>query len=1294
VTKLDTENPEYQVALFLSVAGPDALEIFNGLDLSEDEKKNLKVIIEKFDRFAVGETNEIYERYQFYTREHKDNENIETYIASLRILAQSCGFCECARSNLIRDRIVIGIRDNTVRKRLLREKKLTLTTCIEICKAAEATKDYAKQIDRPDLSQYAESETVNRLQNSFRKDTLDKKDEFMNRTMIKDCHFCGGSHERNKEKCPAYGQQCRKCGRNNHFSKACKSKKISPVHGVSTSFAQDGGDLQQASIDGKWVNSVQCTIAAVGEELSNEILAEMVVDKNETPVVFQVDSGATVNIIPVKYVDSSTLMKTNQVLKMWNKSSLIPLGTTKILIKNPANGNVYDVNFFVTSTDASLTPILGYKVAKQMGLITVNTNNFWHPKVHNVSELFSSTTADIFDEFDDVFNNEKIGCFPGPTVRLEIDEAVRPTVIPTRTVAIPLREKVNRELDQLVAKDVIVKVDKPTDWVSAIVIVNKKNTDEIRLCIDPKPLNKALKREHYKQETLEDILPELNGARVFSTLDLKSAFWHCELDYDSSMLTTFGTPFGRFRWKRLPFGLNVSSEIFEKKLYQALEGLRGVKMLRDDILVSGYGNTDEEAKKDHDRNMHELLKRCRQMNIKLNKDKAKIALPEVKFMGHILTKNGMKVDKERLQGIQDIPTPQDKAAVQRFIGIMNYISRFIPNLSDILKPLNELTHKDSMFLWDENMQQAFDKAKELAMDTKTLKFYDVSKPVIIQSDSSESGLGAVILQEGQPVAYASRALSNAETNYAQIEKEMLSVVYALQKFDYFVKGKKVTVQNDHKPLEIISKKTLDKAPKRLQKMLLAAQQYEYEIIYKPGKEMYLPDTLSRAYAVNKNQKSQPFEFVLAMESLSIRPNRLEELRRSTDEDKTMQELKYRILNGWPDKKEDLPEEIRGYHTIRDELTTLNGLLFKGERILVPYTQRKILKEKLHESHMGVESCLNKARLSLYWPGMTSEIKDYISSCEICLKNSSTQQKEEIIQHDFGSYPWQFVGVDFLKFDSANFVIIVDYYSNFIEVEKVENLTAYQVIGKLKSQFARHGIPEKLFSDGGPPFNSVEFREFCSVWEIKHELSSPTHAKSNGKAESGVKTIKNLFKKAKLSNTDVYLCVLDQRNTPQKDMKYSPSQMLMSRHGRTLIPLNESLMAPKSISSEEMKKRIETKQLKQKIYYNKNSKNLQELKPKDIVFVQPRDLKRELWKKAVVQEKINNRRYKIRMNDKFYIRNRVYLRLAGAKPMPDENDFDELEDFPANDQAVDVQSDDSSRTRYGRVIKQPDRFGYK
>ena len=379
-----------------------------------------------------------------------------------------------------------------------------------------------------------------------------------------------------------------------------------------------------------------------------------------------------------------------------------------------------------------------------------------------------------------------------------------------------------------------------------MAVVVKQN-GSLRLCLDPQPLNQALMREHYKLTTLDDVLPSMNNAKIFSKLDVQEAFWHVELDEQSSILTTMITPYGRYRWARLPFGLKVSSEIFQKRLNESLEGINGVICVADDIIVVECGTTKALAELDHDDNLKKLMQRCTERNIKLNNAKSEFKRDSVIFMGHNMKTEGIQADENKVKAILEMPPPTDIHGVRRFCGMIQYLARFMPDMAIDLEPIRALTRQHTDGNWSKDCEDAFKRVKKKITTAPMLAYFNAEKELVLQVDSSQHGLEVALMQEGKPIEYASRSPTSTESRWAQIEKELLSVIYGLERFDQYTFGRRVIIQNDHKPIGTILKKPLSQAPRRLQALILRLHRYDVEFEYVEGTKLVIADTLSRAH---------------------------------------------------------------------------------------------------------------------------------------------------------------------------------------------------------------------------------------------------------------------------------------------------------------------------------------------------------------------------------------------------------------------------------------------------------------
>ena len=532
----------------------------------------------------------------------------------------------------------------------------------------------------------------------------------------------------------------------------------------------------------------------------------------------------------------------------------------------------------------NLTPLLGAKAIQRMGIVEIRNENF--EQVAQVTTGIKDTTSTqstttvmnrIIEEFTDVFEGE-VGTLEGEQ-QLEVDPKVQPTTAPSRRVPFAVKAKVKDELMRLTNLEVIQSVDEPTDWFSNMVVATKPS-GELRICIDPKQLNKALKRERYPIPVIEDVMPDIAKAKVFTKVDARNGYCHIVLDEESSRVTTFDTPFGRYRWKRLLFGISVASEIFHKRIHQALERLEGVLTIHDDIVIYGVGDTIEEATIDHNSKLMNFLTTCREKGVKLNRRQLELCCTKIPFMEcPLITSEALKADPDKIDAIVNMPKPTDVKEVRRLCGFINYLAKFMPHLSDVMEPLRQLTHKEAEWKWMRENNAAFEKIKHMVVATPVLKYYNPDEELTIQCDASDKGLGAALLQQGQPVAFASRALTDTETRYAQIEKEMLSVVFTLHKFDQYACGRRVTVENDHKPLEAIARKPLHDAPKRIQGMLLNIQKYDTVFSYKPGPQMYQADTLSRTFLTSCANTQGESERINTLKAISLSKKRQEQIKR-------------------------------------------------------------------------------------------------------------------------------------------------------------------------------------------------------------------------------------------------------------------------------------------------------------------------------------------------------------------------------------------------------------------------------
>lgn len=392
-------------------------------------------------------------------------------------------------------------------------------------------------------------------------------------------------------------------------------------------------------------------------------------------------------------------------------------------------------------------------------------------------------------------------------------------------------------------------------------------------------------------------------------------------------------------------------------------------------------------------------------------------------------------------------------------------------------------------------------------------------------------------------------MTSAERNYAQIEKETLGAVFGCKRFHEYVYGRPVILETDHKPLKAISKKPLGEVPPCIQRLMLRLQKYDLAFEFKPGKHLIVADTLSRASLCNNTSTTEE-DVQIHVDSIKaqmpVSTAKWADIANETMKDEHLKRV-IEIIHKPGEGVLDNP-----YQHFKDELSVLDGVLLKGTKIVVPISMRKQMLKLVHEGHLGMEKCKRRAREVLYWPGMHGDIVTLVQQCEVCQRHRYQQPKEPMKSHGKPVEPWRKVGMDLFQLKDKDYLLLMDYHSNYPEFVRLSNTTAEQVIVQTKAIFARHGIPITVISDNGPQFKSQSFKDFARNYGFEHLTSSPLYPQSNGLAEKGVQIMKRLLKKAAETGEDPYLAVLNYRASPLEN-GLSLAEMLMNRKLRTKLP---------------------------------------------------------------------------------------------------------------------------------------------
>ncbi|XP_011688397.1 PREDICTED: uncharacterized protein K02A2.6-like [Wasmannia auropunctata] len=366
-------------------------------------------------------------------------------------------------------------------------------------------------------------------------------------------------------------------------------------------------------------------------------------------------------------------------------------------------------------------------------------------------------------------------------------------------------------------------------------------------------------------------------------------------------------------------------------------------------------------------------------------------------------------------------------------------------------------------------------------------------------------------------------------------------------------------------------------------------------------------------------------------------------------DPDMQILRKYIETDWPLDKHAVPDSIKVYLTYKDELSVIDDIIYKDTRMVVPSKLRQEMLNRIHYNHLGIEKCKMRAREVLFWPGMSKQITDMVQNCEACLRFQRAQHKETYITRDIPHGPWQVIGVDLFHYAGSEYLLAVDYYSKYVEIAQLRDTSSKTVIIHLKSMFARLGIPLLIYSDNGPQFQNTHFRDFASKWNFNHKTSSPRYPQSNGLAERFVGTIKQMLKKCEYDGKDIYLALLEYRNTPISDKIPSPTELMFGRKIRGILPSTRN--SKQNFKPDDIRHMLEERQNVYKKYYNKSAKDLNSFKTGDQVLIR-KDTHNSLQPAEVVDICDRPRSYKLETSDGSSIeRNRRHIYAAPRSQKP-------------------------------------------
>ena len=814
----------------------------------------------------------------------------------------------------------------------------------------------------------------------------------------------------------------------------------------------------------------------------------------------------------------------------------------------------------------------------------------------------------------------------GPPMKLMINPDVVP-VAHQHCIPIPLHfwHPVKEDLDRDVNLGVIepVPAGTPLTWCHRMVIATKKDSTP-RRTVDFQALNKHAVRETHHTPSPFHLARSVPNNKKKTTVDAWNGFHGLPLVVSDRHYTTFMTPWGRFRYRVAPQGYIASGDAYTKRYDDITIDVKNMVKCIDDTLLWANNVQDSFAQ------TIQYLDLCGRNGIVLNPKKFTFAANEVEFAGFEITMTNVRPCNRFLRAILDFPTPINLTDIRSWFGLVNQVS-YTFSKADKMLPFRTLLKPSTKFEWTEELDKAFQISKKAIAEEieHGVRIYDKSKVTCLATDWSKSGIGFWLFQKycictnikpfccpsGWKIALVGSRFTNpAESRYAPVEGEALAVVHALDKARYFVLGcTNLIVAVDHKPLlKLFGDRSLDEIPNsRLRNLKEKTLRYRFKMIHIPGVKHRVADGLSRHpvdpaetmelqddMAAIPNQgptipKNSPQDMqanditsdteacilAAALGNFSSSPFTAvtwELVRTATASDEIFNRLLDLVESGFSEPSTATLQPLRIYYQHRDHLSTIDGVILYNDRVVVPPALRPNVLSTLHAAHQGVSGMIARAESSVFWPGITTDIKTMRDRCSHCNRIAPSNPGAPATPPMMPEYPFQCVCADYFSHKGKSYLVLVDRYSNWPIVEKVPDGST-GLITSLKRTFSTFGVPEELSSDGGPEFTAGATRKFLQDYGVHHRLSSVAFARSNGRAELGVKSMKRLLSDNTNYNGDLNTdafqrAVLQYRNTPDRETRVSPAICVFGRQIRDFIPVLPGKYKPHNAWSETLQSR--------------------------------------------------------------------------------------------------------------------------
>lgn len=1242
VLKKIVDNKDYCAKLLLHSIGAKNFNIVNALaapilpgQLKYDELMKL------LEDHLAPKKNILVAQHQFLSKYQLTQQSVAEYVAELRANIGDCEFsCTCKASIadfFLRAQFIRGLKDNDIREKLLQAETTVFKNIVDKAIALESAK-----ADSKELAQKASippiSTDINKIQ--FKKKQQTRAPQNIQKS--KQNHPGTSNQVRTAYKSRpkidfsqlGIEDLCLRCGRGNHVTKECRTDRDN----LKCATCQKRGHVARVCITNLMNQKKQDELSThhvmhvreygiyhINEDAfktGNNERFQTTVNIEGRPIVFEVDSGSGFTFLPrdrfAQLKLDIPLERTDIEFRSYTRDSFMPDGKIKVEIE--CNGIQTEEEIYIVPEEFS--PLLGRSWIRRLKIdlnsIDNATNNFSHHiNIVEPNELFSM--------FPDVFQ-DKIGCTPQFKVSFQLREKAKPIFHREREVPYALLNRVNQELDNLEKGGIITK-SQTSDWGSPLVIIPKPN-GELRLCVDYKiGVNERLVDAHYPIRKIDEIINSLNGSRYFCKLDLYKAYLHIPVDDQTAEIQTITTHRGTYKVNRLSFGIKTAPAEFNRIIDQILKDIPKTEYYFDDIIV--HGETREECRT----NLIKCLERLQKFDLHVNRKKCEFFSQKINFLGHVIEHNRIHKSPEKVEAVNSMKRPGKVDELRTFLGMVTYYSKFIPNHSTMTAPLRQLLKSGIKFKWTAECEQAFLNLKREIVSDRILVPYDATQPIRLACDASPVGIGAVLSHvigdQERPIAFASRALTPAEQNYSQIDREALAIVFAVEHFFQYLFGRPFVLITDNQPLARIfhqNAKLPSMTAARLQRYAAFLSGFNYKIECKKGVDNTNADCLSRIpMEMNSHIHDEVHQILETnINTISTTELNFQTLKEETAKDSLLKELLQRLKQGT-----DMELE---FFIDRD-------IIFKGQRVVVPASIQPAVLTELHRTHLGITKMKQLARRYVYWKSIDKDIERLVRACPDCASVRNRPVKAPLHPWEEPDGNWQRIHMDYAgPFQGYHFLIVMDAKSKWAEIIPCHQApTSNSSIELLQDIFSRNGFPDVLVSDNATIFTSEEFQQYCRKAGIFQKFTAPGHPATNGLAERNVQTLKKRLSAMSSDPSSIREKVREilfrYRATPLSCGK-SPSEMYLQRQIRIQLDALRPTRFQKSTAPDTGAARnLSVGDRVQSQYYTNNKK---------------------LWKQGVIIKKFGFLHYLVQLDDGYTLKRHIdQLRASDVEPKRSE-----------------------------------------